>query len=255
MQRVFVLVGDRLARTIRAGHHQNFGRACGKQQMMQRRVGQHHAELVIFRRNSRQFGLRRREDDGPGDGFHQGFRLGRKVDQAARDLDILHHQGERFFLSEFSGAQGGDSFCIFRVAGQMVAAQSLHSQNLARSKIMHCSSNRFFISAHNFIARSKKIVGSARRARDGLRVKAPIRRVAILGCAGIVQRPIGHRGIGAVVRQASNDAVAGTAVRAIDVRIVIAAILRDRKVPAGNFRRLASPARFERWAAARRVLS
>ena len=45
-------IGDRLAGTVRAGHHQHFGSARGEQQMVQRRVGQHDAEFVVVGRDS-----------------------------------------------------------------------------------------------------------------------------------------------------------------------------------------------------------
>ncbi len=57
LQGIFVAVGDWLARTICAGHNQDFGGTRGKQQMVQRRVGQHHAKIVIFRSDSRQIDL------------------------------------------------------------------------------------------------------------------------------------------------------------------------------------------------------
>ena len=44
-------IGNRLARAIRAGHHQHLRRAGGEQQVMQRRVGQHHAEIVVVGRH------------------------------------------------------------------------------------------------------------------------------------------------------------------------------------------------------------
>ena len=55
---VRVIEGDRFARTVRTCHHENFRRACGKQQMMKRRIGQHDAEFVVVRRDSRQIHLR-----------------------------------------------------------------------------------------------------------------------------------------------------------------------------------------------------
>src|ERR1700730_3861690 len=47
VERVLVSVGDGFARPIRAGHDQDFGGSGGEQQIMQRSVGQHHAELII----------------------------------------------------------------------------------------------------------------------------------------------------------------------------------------------------------------
>src|SRR4029077_12774783 len=108
----------------------------------------------------------------------------------------------------------------------MVAAESLHGHNPAGSKIMHGLWDGLFIAAHNFIARLKVIMRSADGACDGLGMKAPIRRIAVLCGAMLIQEPRGHRGTGAIVRQASNHAVARAAVRAIDIGIMIAMIPR-----------------------------
>ena len=53
LQCVFVFVGDRLAGAIRAGHDQNFRGAGSEQQVVQRSVGQHHAEFVVVRERRR----------------------------------------------------------------------------------------------------------------------------------------------------------------------------------------------------------
>ena len=47
-------IRDRLARTVGARHHQDIRRTGGEQQMVQRCVGQHHAELVVIRRHATQ---------------------------------------------------------------------------------------------------------------------------------------------------------------------------------------------------------
>ena len=50
LDRVVVAVGDRLVGDVAAGHHQR-RRGVGRQQVVQRRVGQHHAELGAARRH------------------------------------------------------------------------------------------------------------------------------------------------------------------------------------------------------------
>ena len=52
LERVVVLVGDRLVGDVAAGHHQRHADV-GQQQVMQRRVRQHQAELVRARRDRR----------------------------------------------------------------------------------------------------------------------------------------------------------------------------------------------------------
>ncbi len=73
---LFVAVGDRLAGAIRAGHHQDFGRAGGEKQVVKRRVGEHYAEVVVFRRYTGERHASAYQDDGPGDGGQQRFRFG-----------------------------------------------------------------------------------------------------------------------------------------------------------------------------------
>ena len=52
LERVVVLVGDRLVGDVAAGHHQRLADV-GQQQVMQRAVGEHHAELGRARRHRR----------------------------------------------------------------------------------------------------------------------------------------------------------------------------------------------------------
>ena len=67
LQCVLVAVGDGLVRDVRARHHQHRARVI-EQQVVERRVGQHHAELSRGRRDrvgDRRAGPARREHDGP----------------------------------------------------------------------------------------------------------------------------------------------------------------------------------------------
>ena len=46
---VAVFVSDRLAGAVGAGHDKNIGRSGFEQKMMQRSIGQHDTEFVVFR--------------------------------------------------------------------------------------------------------------------------------------------------------------------------------------------------------------
>ena len=203
--------------------------------MMQRRVRQHHAELIIFGSDSRQFDSCAREDDGAGGRLQQCFGIGPEFDKAARDCDIFRHQGEGLFFAEFSGAHRTDRTSVLRVASEMVAAETFHRDNLARAKILRCFLNRCHIAARNLIASLIKVMRAARRARDGLRVKAPIRGICVFGGALSVERPRGHRGVRAIVGQGADDAVARAAIRAVNVRVVVAEIVRIEEFPQALF--------------------
>src|ERR1700722_18036768 len=66
-------------------------------------------------------------------------------------------------------------------------------------------------------------------------MKSSICGVGVLSAAEIIQGPSGHRGIRAVVRQLMNQTIAGAAVCAINVWIVITAILGVKKLAQAVF--------------------
>ncbi len=132
--RVVVLIGDRLARTIRAGHHQNFGRARGEQQMVQRRVRQHHAQIVIFRGDAGQNHFAGASTIGRATDVIKASASGRQFDQFARRLRVSSPSRRMAFLSEIFSRAWRDRFRIFRVASQVVAARPFTARILpARS--------------------------------------------------------------------------------------------------------------------------
>ena len=65
---------------------------------------------------------------------------------------------------------------------------------------------------------------AAGRARDRLRVKAAVGGIVILRGAVVVQRPVLHGRVGAVIGQAQDHGVARAAIGAVDVRVVIARV-------------------------------
>src|SRR5271155_688393 len=112
----------------------------------------------------------------------------------------------------------------------MVAAQTFHRDNLARAKILHSFSNGRCVAAFNLVAGFIKIMWATRGTGNGLRVKASIRRIDVVGAAMSVEPPRGHRSAGAVIGQSANDAVAWTAICTVDVGIVTAAIMGSEKL-------------------------
>ena len=82
LDRVLVAVRDRLARAVGAGHHERVGRAGREEQMVQRRVGQHHAEFAGCRARRRAACQRPRASTiGRADEVEQRLGLGREIDQ------------------------------------------------------------------------------------------------------------------------------------------------------------------------------
>ena len=166
-------------------------------------------------------------------------------------VDIFRHQGEGLFFAEFSGAHRTDRTSVLRVASEMVAAETFHRDDLARAKILRCFLNRCHIAARNLIASLIKVMRAARGARDGLRVKAPIRGICVFGGAVSVERPRGHRGVRAIVGQGADDAVARAAIRAVNVRVVVAEIVRIEEFPQALFAYRQVRRNSRRWAGAR----
>ena len=87
-ERIVIFIGDRFAGAICAGHHQRVRSAGGKEQVLQRGVGQHHAELIVVRSDARKFLLLRSKDNRPRNRLQQRLRIGREFDQALRSLQI-----------------------------------------------------------------------------------------------------------------------------------------------------------------------
>ena len=99
LQRVVVLISDGFARTIRAGHHQNFGGAGRKEQVMQRSVWQHHAEFVVFRERLPAIPLSRAQERWAAPRISAALRTsGVNSTNVARDLYILSPSAQTVFL-------------------------------------------------------------------------------------------------------------------------------------------------------------
>ena len=62
-ERVVILVRDRLAGPVGARHHERLGRAGGEEQMVERRVRQHDAELDVVGRHARRDAIRAGAND------------------------------------------------------------------------------------------------------------------------------------------------------------------------------------------------
>ena len=75
-KRVGIFVGDGLARTVGAGHHQNFRRAKCEQKMVQRSVRKHHAEFAAAGRDARKMRFRGGQHDWARSGREQRFGVG-----------------------------------------------------------------------------------------------------------------------------------------------------------------------------------
>ena len=131
-----ILVGDRLARSIGAGHHQHVRRAGREQQMVQRRVGQHHARArrCRARRSSEVDARAGASTIGPRGTISSASASGESSTSRARHGEIPRHERERLLLAELPLAQRSHRGRVARVARQVVAADPLDRHDGARAE-------------------------------------------------------------------------------------------------------------------------
>ena len=107
LARFLVAIGDRLVGHVAARHHQRLA-GVGQQQVVQRRVGQHHAELARARRD-RAATARVRPARAPARSAARGGSSScprpRQLDQRARRGQVRRHQRERLVLAVLARAQ------------------------------------------------------------------------------------------------------------------------------------------------------
>jgi hypothetical protein len=141
-------------------------------------------------------------------------------------IDILRHQSEWFFFSVLAVAQRCYDSGIAGVARQVVSAKAFHCENCAIAKKLGCANETVnFTTLLVCISWRVKIVsGTAGWTSYGLRVKTAVARVGVFCGAVIIEEPCSHCGIGPVVGQGQHDAVAWTAVGAIDVGVEMTGI-------------------------------
>ena len=100
--------------------------------MVQRRVGEHHAELARARRDRRRdarVGAARREHDRPRGRAERGVIVER--DQLARGRGVAHHQRERPVLAVLARAQPRDDVLVVGAAREVEAADALDRDDRA----------------------------------------------------------------------------------------------------------------------------
>ena len=139
----------------------------------------------------------------------QGRRL--ELDQHVR---LGGHERERLVLTVLARAQARDGLLARRVAGEVVAAQALHREDLPGAQARHC-----------FLERQGQ-TRSAHGTGDRLGVEAPVCGILVLTQAVGAEREAGHRRIPPVVGNGADDCEARAALRAVDERVAEAAVAR-----------------------------
>ncbi len=118
---------------VAAGHHQRAAELVQKQ-MMQRRVGKHHAKKTVAwgdRIGHRCLRPPRRQQDRPAPVHEQPLFIGGESQETPRLIQVGQHQGQGLFIAMLALAQSQHGFFISRVHREMKPAQSLDCENAA----------------------------------------------------------------------------------------------------------------------------
>ena len=103
--------------------------ASAQQQVVERRVGKHHAELGGSRRHGSPTGAsgrRRARTIGRARSRQQFALAGVQVNELARRAEVRRHQRERLVLAVLACAQLGHSGLVVRPAGEVEPTDALH---------------------------------------------------------------------------------------------------------------------------------
>ena len=210
--------------------------------MLQRRVGQHQAEMpqprshFIGQLPARRPWTALQEHDGPLGGLEQ-IGLGIRDDaETARRLEAVHHHRQRLCLARLPAPQLAHHPGRRRVAGEMVAPEPLEGDDLARPQRRDHLLERVGHVAHPAARVPQGKSRPTGRTGGRLRVEPAIPGVLILLTTAGTHGERGHRGPLAVIRQRPDDREARTALGAVQERISVAPI------PAIAHLREASPA-------------
>jgi hypothetical protein len=117
---VLVAVGDRLVGDVAAGEDERRAGVAGEQ-VVQRRVRQHHAELPVPRGDGgghRRVRTARREDDRPLDRREQDLRFRETSTSARAAPNAPRRAGRTAVLAVLAGAEPGDRLFVGRRAGE-----------------------------------------------------------------------------------------------------------------------------------------
>ena len=216
------------------GHHQRLNSLVGKEQMLQRRIRQKHAQPRNPWRNrlgnpaasslSSQHNRPRR---------CRQQRLFRRRQRAhrPRSLHIPHHHRQRLAIAVLTLPQTHHGRLIGCIHAQVEAANPLDGHNLSSQQPANgCS--------HGILSRNLLPAGphqpdtrATLPARVRLRMEPPIRGIVVFRLAGRAHGEPRHRGLRPVIRNAPRDCESRAAVGAVQKWIPVAAVLWVKQFP------------------------
>ena len=221
-----IVSDDRFATDIAGCGHQ-WTAEFRQQKMMQRTVGQEHAQLCKvwrYRRAERTICASARQHDwargiqaAPRFCFAQDRVPAHRVEAISPRL--WTHDRERLMRSMLPRAQPHDGFVVERIAHQMVTAHAFDGDDAAATQARNGDFQCFFASDECATVAVKGELRPTLRTGERLGVKAPIERVLVLPSALRAKLKAGHGRIWPVVRQRRDDRIARSALRTIRERI------------------------------------
>jgi len=243
LPRLGVAGGDGLLGDVARGHHQRqrerrAGAGRLQKQIVQRRVRQHHAERVVARSDEGRDRAARplvQQDDGPLPRGEQRPLLVAHLTVAPHGLQVERHNGEGLIDPPFPPTEPAHRLVVRRIAGQVEAAETLHSHNVPGPQELPRRpdgrvSVRLRPHPQTLRGEFQPDAGAADGAGVGLGVEAAIRRIIVLRLASGAHAEGGHRRLGPIVGDIADDGEARAAVRAVDEGIAVASVARVKKL-------------------------
>ena len=246
LARVVVGERDRLVGQVAAREHERHA-GVGRQQLVQRRVGQHEPEVRRARARPRRA--------TSASGRRRASTIGRAREVSSASSSASSSTSRRAastsatsrangpVLAVLARAQRGDGLLAVGAAGEVVAAEALDGEDLAVEQVLRGGAQRVLDALDGgAVALEQPHLRPADRAGVGLGVEAPVQRILVLGLAGVAHLEARHRRQRPVVGDPLDDREARPAVRAVQKRIAVAAVARDRRARPGSPRTSPSPA-------------
>ena len=231
----FVVVDtDGLVGEVGAGHDEGGEAAVGKEQVVERRVGEEKAEPRDAGGDGWGDGIGCRaagvscaaeEDDGALDGGEDVDFLRAELAEGAGGCEVANHDGEGLAGAVLSLAEAVNGSLIGGVDGEVEAADAFDGEDLSVGEAADGFLNGVLIEdGAGWVGGDEFDLGAADGAGVGLGMEAAVGRVVVFLPAGGTHGEDGHGGLGAVVGDAAGDGEAGAAVGAVEEGIAEAAV-------------------------------
>ncbi len=230
VERVLVVDGQRLVREVPAGQDDGSPQV-RHEQVMERRVREEESHAPVTAgdaRGQRWPGVRSQadEDDGSSGRGEQRSLTGPHLRECLRRGEVPHHDRERLGPAPLPVAQPFHRGWVGGVAGEVVAAETLHRHDAAAHDGLDGAGQRAFADGAQGgrVAAPPAQLGSAGRAGHRLGMEAAVAGISVLRLAGRAERELAHGGLSPVVGQLLDDRGARPAVGAVDEGVAVAPV-------------------------------